>query len=314
MAFFVYVGILLVAISGILLELDWLTKPKSENKSPIQAASSVLPSQPAKPKPEVGSDQLNPVYPKRSDVARVIEPPPPRQPAQTTGSAPSQPEPAAAPSPVVATATAAPPQQTLQPPQQPAPPPQQTTAPAPTPAPAPATVAKAEPTPPASPAPAANAAVAAPTPAPAPAPTPEQTASVQPAAAPQNASVASSNKCDVQACAAAYSSFRVSDCTYQPYGGTRRVCEKAPGRTTTASHRRTIDEDVQTAVRQRASEDEAQPVSRRRSRDSELREVEAAVRRLRSTDDYSDAGDDIPVRGGRRVIEIERPANRGWFW
>ena len=38
----------------------------------------------------------------------------------------------------------------------------------------------------------------------------------------------SNNRCDVQACASAYQSFRASDCTYQPFEGTRRVCEKAP--------------------------------------------------------------------------------------
>ena len=31
--------------------------------------------------------------------------------------------------------------------------------------------------------------------------------------------------CDYQACARTYQSFRASDCTYQPYGGPRRVCE-----------------------------------------------------------------------------------------
>jgi hypothetical protein len=39
---------------------------------------------------------------------------------------------------------------------------------------------------------------------------------------------ASNNRCDVQACASAYKSFRASDCTYQPYGGPRRVCGMAP--------------------------------------------------------------------------------------
>jgi hypothetical protein len=38
----------------------------------------------------------------------------------------------------------------------------------------------------------------------------------------------SNNRCDVQACASAYKSFRASDCTYQPYGGPRRVCGMAP--------------------------------------------------------------------------------------
>jgi membrane peptidoglycan carboxypeptidase len=41
--------------------------------------------------------------------------------------------------------------------------------------------------------------------------------------------------CDAQACAARYSSFRASDCTYQPYSGERRVCEV--GMPTTASVR-----------------------------------------------------------------------------
>jgi hypothetical protein len=34
--------------------------------------------------------------------------------------------------------------------------------------------------------------------------------------------------CDVQACAAAYKSFRESDCTYQPYSGPRELCVKPP--------------------------------------------------------------------------------------
>lgn len=33
-------------------------------------------------------------------------------------------------------------------------------------------------------------------------------------------------RCDMSACAAEYSSFRASDCTYQPYSGPRRICEK----------------------------------------------------------------------------------------
>jgi hypothetical protein len=33
-------------------------------------------------------------------------------------------------------------------------------------------------------------------------------------------------KCDVAACAAAYHSFRASDCTWQPYDGPRRICDK----------------------------------------------------------------------------------------
>lgn len=44
----------------------------------------------------------------------------------------------------------------------------------------------------------------------------------------QPEAAASNNRCDVQACASAYKSFRASDCTYQPYDGPRRVCSKAP--------------------------------------------------------------------------------------
>jgi hypothetical protein len=33
-------------------------------------------------------------------------------------------------------------------------------------------------------------------------------------------------RCNVDACTAAYRSFRSSDCTYQPTGGPRRICTK----------------------------------------------------------------------------------------
>lgn len=37
-----------------------------------------------------------------------------------------------------------------------------------------------------------------------------------------------SPQCDVRACAAAFASFRASDCTYQPYSGQRRLCDLRP--------------------------------------------------------------------------------------
>ncbi len=98
MAFFVYVAILLVAISGILLELDWLTKPKLDTKSPLQTATAVLPAPEAakpkieKPKSEPAHEALNPVYPKTPDVAPVVESPPAQQRVETTGNAPPQPQ------------------------------------------------------------------------------------------------------------------------------------------------------------------------------------------------------------------------------
>jgi hypothetical protein len=56
------------------------------------------------------------------------------------------------------------------------------------------------------------------------APAAELQAAAPPAQAPQSA--AASNKCDVTACAAAYQSFRVSDCTYEPQPGVRQLCTK----------------------------------------------------------------------------------------
>jgi len=65
------------------------------------------------------------------------------------------------------------------------------------------------------------------------APPPDNAQNAQAYAAPpkRNATdeaTASNNRCDVQACASAYKSFRASDCTYQPLDGPRRVCGKAP--------------------------------------------------------------------------------------
>lgn len=41
------------------------------------------------------------------------------------------------------------------------------------------------------------------------------------------ASMSPPNHCAIDACASAYRSFRASDCTYQPFGGDRRLCTKA---------------------------------------------------------------------------------------
>jgi hypothetical protein len=45
-----------------------------------------------------------------------------------------------------------------------------------------------------------------------------------------------SAQCDIRACSSAYSSFRASDCTYQPYFGPRRLCEWGAPRRMTLSH------------------------------------------------------------------------------
>jgi len=84
----------------------------------------------------------------------------------------------------------------------------------------------------------------------------------------------SNNRCDVQACAGAYQSFRASDCTYQPFEGPRRVCEKAPG--------------------QRTARDQTERVERRqwsRNRDVPPRYSDRAIGR-RVYDDPDESADD----------------------
>jgi membrane peptidoglycan carboxypeptidase len=44
-----------------------------------------------------------------------------------------------------------------------------------------------------------------------------------------SASTGAQPSCDRDACAAAYASFRTSDCTYQSYGGSRKLCTKGGG-------------------------------------------------------------------------------------
>lgn len=58
-------------------------------------------------------------------------------------------------------------------------------------------------------------------------PPPAQAAVVAPAGTgAERTAAASPPQCDVNACQAAYHSFRASDCTYQPGFGARRLCNK----------------------------------------------------------------------------------------
>ncbi|HEY4140972.1 MAG TPA: BA14K family protein, partial [Pseudolabrys sp.] len=69
---------------------------------------------------------------------------------------------------------------------------------------------------------------AAPNPAPQSAPAPQRAAvpaAAPPVSAPVAPQVAAPRiKCDIDACAAAYRSFRDTDCTYNPSFGPRRLC------------------------------------------------------------------------------------------
>lgn len=66
-----------------------------------------------------------------------------------------------------------------------------------------------------------------------------QASATEPASEATTASVAAAAAhCNVSACSAAYRSFRASDCTYQPFGGERRLCTKAAvaGKVAAATH------------------------------------------------------------------------------
>lgn len=105
---------------------------------------------------------------------------------------------------------------------------------------------------------------------------------------------ATANSCNVQACAAAYRSFRESDCTYQPFEGERRLCERT-AQDTIASSR-----PPETA---RPAEPRNEWTARSNSRrDAELRAVERRVREL-----TQDEFDDRMSRRSRRVIVVETP-------
>jgi hypothetical protein len=121
-----------------------------------------------------------------------------------------------------------------------------------------------------------------------PPPPPNKTvASAAPASA-TPVSAPSANRCDVAACAAAYKSFRESDCTYQPYDGPRQLCVKPP---TPAQ---------QQAARPPERKARAAVVDGHRD-DSDLRGAVEAVQRLTRDRDF----EALPPPDGRAIV-IER--------
>jgi hypothetical protein len=59
----------------------------------------------------------------------------------------------------------------------------------------------------------------------------------------QPETTAAAAHCNVSVCAASYQSFRASDCTYQPYGGPRRVCTRTSAKIAAAMHPRSARRD-----------------------------------------------------------------------
>ena len=204
MAFFLYVAVVLVSISSILLELDWLTKPKLEQPVPVARNTTARPVPvPQAPRETVATAEAT----NKADTAN-FEPTAKKveRPRETTGSAPANETANASPPPVSP---------------QPAPPPAATNATPPLP---PAGDAASAPAPAAQQT--ANTNTAPPPPADPP-PTPVATTVTNPAPTTTTQSALNAPKtCDVQACSASYQSFRAADCTYQPMQGERRVCTK----------------------------------------------------------------------------------------
>ncbi|HZT27714.1 MAG TPA: BA14K family protein [Pseudolabrys sp.] len=55
---------------------------------------------------------------------------------------------------------------------------------------------------------------------------PQPIIGIEPKPAPVAAAAPEQPKCDIAACTAAYHSFRAADCTWQPFDGPRRFCDK----------------------------------------------------------------------------------------
>ena len=209
MQFLVYLTVLIISISTVLLEVHWLTSPAPQPKPVIQATSRPI----AVPKVEGPNAALSPVYPKKLDVPPNVDPASNEQPSNAA--ADSQAASAQTPAPP-SIASAAPPQR----------PPAETTG----------TAGRDDD----AKQPAPVAANVSPQPAPVASDTKHATAvatNVSERASQEPASAASGNRCDVQACAGAYKSFRVSDCTYQSFEGPRRVCTKPPAQRTAREQR-----------------------------------------------------------------------------
>jgi hypothetical protein len=245
MAFLAYVSILLVSISGILLELNWLTQPKLEAKPTMHAMSAPpAPVRRVVAKVDRPNAERNPVYPKQAAAPQVIGAP---QAIDVSAEAPK-----------AATAAA---------------------------------VAEV-PMPPARPQEAEQ--VNAGDPPPAAAAQPPAIANAVPA---EKASVTAKLQCDVAACAGAYTSFRESDCTFQPFEGPRRLCAAPP------------------ALQQRSAERGPRREASRLDRDARYSDPGADWRappRLRDSELEADDGDgpDGPPRPPRGLIMIERGYGR----
>lgn len=111
-----------------------------------------------------------------------------------------------------------------------------------------------------------------------PAPKALETDGNAPAATQANAStpaVAAVGACNIQACEAAYRSFRASDCSYQPFEGDRKFCDAGPTETGQAASTPAPTTQASEPPTRRES-------SAQRQKTQEQRDLDAAIRTVRS--------------------------------
>jgi len=132
---------------------------------------------------------------------------------------------------------------------------------------------------------------------PAPAQPPAATPATAPDVAPQPAVAQSRTHCDLQACAAAYHSFRASDCSYQPYPGLRQVCARSGG----AASGATRSQPARAVYAPRRLQPPL-PTAGGASDDHELDEVTRIVRKMTRAEDG-----DVAVRDSQGRIIIVHP-------
>jgi hypothetical protein len=251
MQFLVYLTVLMVSVSTILLEVHWLTSPAPPPKPAIQATSASLPT----PKTEGPNAALSPVYPKKTDAPPAADSASNIQPSTVAiPQAAPVPRPAAQAVPAQQAAAQATPAQQ-------------------------AAYATAAAMPPQRPAAETNGVATREDDARKPVAT---TLNVAHRNAPESASPAV-NRCDVQACAGAYRSFRASDCTYQSFEGPRRACTKPP-------------------VQRTAREQRDEPERRKWSRDVYPRELDRSTAGRRIDDDDDGGATEFDDDSDRVVI------------
>jgi hypothetical protein len=123
------------------------------------------------------------------------------------------------------------------------------------------------------------------------------------------------SSCNVQACGAAYHSFRADDCSYQPVTGPRRACTMTRGATTASAPaskpqqaaRQVSDKDEMGEVERIVKRQPLQltPPARQTAGNGEMSEVERIVRHMTRNENA-----DVAVQDGDGNIIVVRKSYR----